>query len=76
MATADCYARKVDNNSLPYGVDLTEKSLYGRIRPVIGRDFEIERVIQTLTRRSKNNPVLVGEPGVGKTAVVEDLQTA
>ncbi|MCX4286349.1 MAG: ATP-dependent Clp protease ATP-binding subunit [Clostridia bacterium] len=73
VATADCYARKVDNNSLPYGVDLTEKASMGGFDPVIGRDFEIERVIQTLTRRSKNNPVLVGEPGVGKTAVVEGL---
>lgn len=73
VATADCYARKVDNNSLPYGVDLTEKASMGGFDPVIGRDLEIERVIQTLTRRSKNNPVLVGEPGVGKTAVVEGL---
>ena len=73
VATADCYARKVDESSLPYGLDLTEKAFLGGFDPVIGRDLEIERVIQTLTRRSKNNPVLVGEPGVGKTAVVEGL---
>ena len=73
VATADCYARKVDESSLPYGLDLTEKATLGGFDPVIGRDLEIERVIQTLTRRSKNNPVLVGEPGVGKTAVVEGL---
>ncbi|MCM1194610.1 MAG: ATP-dependent Clp protease ATP-binding subunit [Firmicutes bacterium] len=60
-------------NALPYGVDLTEKAAMGGFDPVIGRDTEIERVIQTLTRRSKNNPVLVGEAGVGKTAVVEGL---
>lgn len=73
VSTADCYARKVDDSSLPFGVDLTEKATLGGFDPVIGRDLEIERVIQTLTRRSKNNPVLVGEPGVGKTAVVEGL---
>jgi ATP-dependent Clp protease ATP-binding subunit ClpB len=56
-----------------YGNDLTEAAREGKIDPVIGRDAEIRRVIQVLSRRTKNNPVLIGEPGVGKTAVVEGL---
>ncbi|MGA0567584.1 ATP-dependent Clp protease ATP-binding subunit [Rathayibacter sp. KR2-224] len=56
-----------------YGVDLTELAKAGKLDPVIGRDSEIRRVSQVLTRRTKNNPVLIGEPGVGKTAVVEGL---
>jgi ATP-dependent Clp protease ATP-binding subunit ClpB len=56
-----------------YGVDLTAQAREGRLDPVIGRDAEIRRVIQVLARRTKNNPVLIGEPGVGKTAVVEGL---
>jgi ATP-dependent Clp protease ATP-binding subunit ClpB len=56
-----------------YGLDLTEAARAGRIDPVIGRDEEIRRVIQVLSRRTKNNPVLIGEPGVGKTAIVEGL---
>ncbi|MFL6002951.1 MAG: ATP-dependent chaperone ClpB [Nocardioides sp.] len=56
-----------------YSVDLTETARDGRLDPVIGRDAEIRRVIQVLSRRTKNNPVLIGEPGVGKTAVVEGL---
>jgi ATP-dependent Clp protease ATP-binding subunit ClpB len=56
-----------------YGVDLTQQAREGRLDPVIGRDAEIRRVIQVLSRRTKNNPVLIGEPGVGKTAVVEGL---
>jgi ATP-dependent Clp protease ATP-binding subunit ClpB len=56
-----------------YGVDLTAAARDGRLDPVIGRDAEIRRVIQVLSRRTKNNPVLIGEPGVGKTAVVEGL---
>ncbi len=56
-----------------YGVDLTARAREGKIDPVIGRDTEIRRVIQVLSRRTKNNPVLIGEPGVGKTAVVEGL---
>jgi ATP-dependent Clp protease ATP-binding subunit ClpB len=56
-----------------YGVDLTDRAREGRIDPVIGRDSEIRRVIQVLSRRTKNNPVLIGEPGVGKTAIVEGL---
>ncbi len=56
-----------------YGRDLTEAARTGKIDPVIGRDNEIRRVIQVLSRRTKNNPVLIGEPGVGKTAIVEGL---
>jgi ATP-dependent Clp protease ATP-binding subunit ClpB len=56
-----------------YGVDLTQQARDGGLDPVIGRDSEIRRVIQVLSRRTKNNPVLIGEPGVGKTAVVEGL---
>jgi ATP-dependent Clp protease ATP-binding subunit ClpB len=56
-----------------FGVDLTEIAKSGKLDPVIGRDAEIRRVSQVLSRRSKNNPVLIGEPGVGKTAVVEGL---
>ena len=56
-----------------YGQDLTKRARDGKIDPVIGRDDEIRRVIQVLSRRTKNNPVLIGEPGVGKTAIVEGL---
>ncbi len=56
-----------------YGRDLTEQARKGKLDPVIGRDDEIRRVIQVLSRRTKNNPVLIGEPGVGKTAIVEGL---
>ena len=56
-----------------YAVDLTERAEEGKLDPVIGRDAEIRRVVQVLSRRTKNNPVLIGEPGVGKTAVVEGL---
>jgi len=56
-----------------YGRDLTKLAAHGRLDPVIGRDDEIRRVIQVLSRRTKNNPVLIGEPGVGKTAIVEGL---
>ncbi|MBK5248065.1 MAG: ATP-dependent chaperone ClpB [Actinomycetales bacterium] len=56
-----------------YGQDLTAAAREGRIDPIIGRDTEIRRVVQVLSRRTKNNPVLIGEPGVGKTAVVEGL---
>ena len=64
-------------NSTPtlnqYGADLTKQAREGKIDPVVGRKDEIERVIQILSRRTKNNPCLIGEPGVGKTAVVEGL---
>src|SRR3954468_9793677 len=56
-----------------FGIDLTERAEQGALDPVIGRDDEIRRVIQVLSRRTKNNPVLIGEPGVGKTAIVEGL---
>ena len=65
------------NNKTPYldalGTDLTEMAESGRLDPVIGRSREIDRVIQILSRRTKNNPALIGEPGVGKTAIVEGL---
>ena len=56
-----------------YGRDFTQLAAQGKLDPVIGRDQEIRRVIQVLSRRSKNNPVLIGDPGVGKTAIVEGL---
>jgi len=56
-----------------YGIDLVQKAEQGKLDPVIGRDTEIRRVIQVLSRRTKNNPVLIGEPGVGKTAIAEGL---
>ena len=59
-----------------YTLDLTERARLGKLDPVIGRDDEIRRAIQVLQRRSKNNPVLIGEPGVGKTAIVEGLRSA
>ena len=59
-----------------YTIDLTERAREGKLDPVIGRDDEIRRTIQILQRRTKNNPVLIGEPGVGKTAIVEDWRSA
>src|SRR5205814_9794162 len=56
-----------------YARDLTQLARRGKLDPVIGRDEEIRRIIQVLSRRTKNNPVLIGEPGVGKTAIVEGL---
>ena len=56
-----------------YGIDLVDRARQGKLDPVIGRDQEIRRVIQVLSRRTKNNPVLIGEPGVGKTAIAEGL---
>ncbi len=56
-----------------YGRDLVEMARLGKLDPVIGRDEEIRRTMQVLSRRTKNNPVLIGEPGVGKTAIVEGL---
>src|SRR5678815_5414143 len=56
-----------------YGRDLTDLARKGKLDPVIGRDEEVRRVVQVLSRRTKNNPVLIGEPGVGKTAIVEGL---
>lgn len=59
-----------------YGRDLTKEAREGKLDPVIGRQEEINRVIQILARRTKNNPVLIGDPGVGKTAIVEGLAQA
>ena len=59
-----------------FGRDLTQLAREGKLDPVIGREKEIERVIQVLSRRKKNNPVLIGEPGVGKTAIAEGLAPA
>ena len=59
-----------------FGRNLTQSAREGKLDPVIGREKEIERVMQVLSRRTKNNPVLIGEPGVGKTAVVEGLAQA
>lgn len=56
-----------------YTLDLTEKAKNGKLDPVIGRDGEIRRTMQVLSRRTKNNPVLIGDPGVGKTALIEGL---
>jgi ATP-dependent Clp protease ATP-binding subunit ClpB len=67
--------QEVDQKSAleQYGVDLTQRARDGKLDPVIGRDNEVRRVIQVLSRRTKNNPVLIGEPGTGKTAIVEGL---
>ena len=56
-----------------YGLDLVAQARAGRLDPVIGRDEAIRRIIRILSRKTKNNPVLIGEPGVGKTAIVEGL---
>ena len=74
--TADIGSTEVKKECSPldkFGYDLTEKARQGKLDPVIGRSHEIERIIQTLSRRTKNSPVLIGEPGVGKSAVVEGL---
>lgn len=70
------YAQEESNETDKLGEDLVKKAKAGKIDPVIGRKNEIERVIQILSRRTKNNPVLIGEPGVGKSAVVEGLAQA
>ena len=66
----------LDKSVAQYGTDLTSKAREGKIDPVIGRKKEIDKIIQVLSRRTKNNPVLIGEPGVGKSAVVEGLAQA
>ena len=58
-----------NENLKKYAIDLCERASQGKLDPVIGRDDEIRRVLQILSRRTKNNPILIGEPGVGKTAV-------
>ncbi|MEY5047418.1 MAG: ATP-dependent chaperone ClpB [Bacteroidota bacterium] len=70
---SDQSAENKYNTLKKYAIDLNEMALAGKIDPVIGRDEEIRRVLQILSRRSKNNPILLGEPGVGKTAIVEGL---
>ncbi len=67
---------KLSENLLKFGSDLTQKASEGKLDPIIGRSKEIERIIQILSRRTKNNPVLIGEPGVGKSAIVEGLAQA
>ena len=57
-----------------FGKDLTKLAIEGKLEPVIGREDEIDRVIQILSRKKKNNPVLIGEPGVGKTCIAEGLE--
>jgi len=77
VASSSSYQQSKQQTKTPYmdalGFDLTEAARNGKLDPVIGRDSEIERVMQILSRRTKNNPALVGEPGVGKTAIVEGL---
>ena len=65
--------KNINKNINQYGVDLTQKAKDGKLDPVIGREKETERIIEILSRRTKNNPCLIGEPGVGKTAVIEGL---
>ena len=72
-AVADANAEEAREALDKYTVDLTERAQAGKLDPVIGRDDEIRRTVQVLQRRTKNNPVLIGEPGVGKTAIVEGL---
>ena len=72
-AVTDANAEESRNSLSKYCIDLTERALQGKLDPVIGRDDEIRRTIQVLQRRTKNNPVLIGEPGVGKTAIIEGL---
>ena len=69
-------ANELGEELLPYGTDLTRRAREGKLDPVIGRSKEIEMVVQILCRRTKNNPVLIGEPGVGKSAVIEGLARA
>ena len=72
-ARDDAESRSHLRSARKYGRDLTKLAEAGKLDPVIGRDEEVRRVIQVLSRRTKNNPVLIGEPGVGKTAIVEGL---
>ncbi|GBD20761.1 Negative regulator of genetic competence ClpC/MecB [bacterium HR28] len=77
LAQGTAYQQRAQQTKTPYldalGFDLTEAARLGKLDPVIGRQNEIERVMQILSRRTKNNPALIGEPGVGKTAIVEGL---
>ncbi len=74
--TAKRTVKRISENLLQYGDDLTQRAREGKLDPVIGRRKEIEKVVQILSRRIKNNPVLIGEPGVGKSAVIEGLARA
>ena len=67
------YEENLENVLEKYGRDITESAKNNKIDPVIGRDEEIRNITRILSRKSKNNPVLIGEPGVGKTAIVEGL---
>ncbi|HNS95088.1 MAG TPA: type VI secretion system ATPase TssH, partial [Candidatus Woesebacteria bacterium] len=67
------FDKPIQNPLEKFTVDLTQMAQSGKLDPVIGRDSEVRRVIQILSRRTKNNPVLLGDPGVGKTAIVEGL---
>jgi ATP-dependent Clp protease ATP-binding subunit ClpB len=67
------FDQQIQNPLEKYTINLTERARLGKLDPVIGRDSEVRRVIQILSRRTKNNPVLLGDPGVGKTAIVEGL---
>jgi ATP-dependent Clp protease ATP-binding subunit ClpB len=67
------FDQQIQNPLEKYTVNLTERARAGKLDPVIGRDSEVRRMIQILSRRTKNNPVLLGDPGVGKTAIVEGL---
>ena len=72
--TADSASAEEGYDALKkYAQDLTERASEGKIDPIIGRDDEIRRAMQVLSRRTKNNPVLIGEPGVGKTAIAEGM---
>ena len=71
--TAEKPSERTDNPLEKFGYDLTEKAKDGKLDPVIGRDREINQIIQSLSRRTKNSPLLIGEPGVGKSAVIEGL---
>ena len=73
VATSERFSEKIGDLIDKYGIDLTKRAKEGKIDPVIGMDDEVDRLSEILTRRIKNNPILIGEPGVGKSAVVEGL---
>lgn len=73
VATSERFSEKIGDLIDKYGIDLTKRAKEGKIDPVIGMDYEVDRLSEILTRRIKNNPILIGEPGVGKSAVVEGL---
>lgn len=73
VETSERFSEKIGDLIDKYGIDLTKRAKEGKIDPVIGMDDEVDRLSEILTRRIKNNPILIGEPGVGKSAVVEGL---